>query len=139
MTDNDAKIRVIAVDDDETILDIYETGLAAGNYSVKTFSSSKQAKEYFQGMKPEDAPHVILMDIMMPGIDGISLMHDIHSMDVTAHIPIIAVSGLSDAATLNDALLFGAMDYIVKPFNMDALELKIKKAFEVYQKRAPKD
>jgi DNA-binding response OmpR family regulator len=137
MTKNE-QIRVIAVDDDETILEIYESGLTAAGYSIKTFSNPKKAKEYFAAMKPGEAPHVVLMDIMMPGIDGISLMHDIHSMDVTAHIPIIAVSGLNDAATLNDALLFGAMDYVVKPFNMEVLEPKLKKAFELSQKRAPK-
>lgn len=136
MTEND-KIRVIAVDDDETILEIYESGLAPSQYSIKTFSNPKKAKEYFQAMKPEEAPHVILMDIMMPGLDGISLMHDIHSMDAAAHVPIIAVSGLNDAATLNDALLFGAMDYIVKPFNLDVLEQKLKKAYELARKRAP--
>ena len=133
-----AKIQVVAVDDDEAILDIYETGLSAGGYAVKTFANPKKAKEYFAALKPGEAPHVILMDIMMPGIDGISLMHDIHSMDNTAHVPIIAVSGLNDAATLNDALLFGAMDYVVKPFDMAALEAKIKKAFELALKRAPK-
>jgi DNA-binding response OmpR family regulator len=137
MAENE-KIRIIAVDDDETILEIYEAGLTAGGYSIKTFSSPKKAKEHFAAMKPGEAPHVILMDIMMPGIDGISLMHDIHSMDVSAHVPIIAVSGLNDAATLNDALLFGAMDYVVKPFNMEVLEPKIKKAFELSQKREPK-
>ncbi len=132
------KIQVVAVDDDENILDIYETGLAADGYDIKTFCNPKKAKEYFAALKAGEAPHVILMDIMMPGIDGISLMHDIHSMDNTAHVPIIAVSGLSDAATLNDALLFGAMDYLVKPFDLETLELKIKKAFELAQKRAPK-
>ena len=132
------KIKVIAVDDDETILDVYETGLAADGYEIKTFSNPKTAKTYFAALKPGEAPHVILMDIMMPGIDGISLMHDIHSMDATAHVPIIAVSGLNDAATLNDALLFGAMDYMVKPFDLAALEAKIKKAFELARKRATK-
>ncbi|HBB65891.1 MAG: hypothetical protein A2X28_11070 [Elusimicrobia bacterium GWA2_56_46] len=133
-----AKIQVIAVDDDETILDVYETGLAAAGCDIKTFSNPKKAKEYFSALKSGDAPHVILMDIMMPGIDGISLMHDIHSMDGTAHVPIIAVSGLNDAATLNDALLFGAMDYVVKPFEMSVLEAKIKKAFELSLRRAPR-
>ena len=132
------KIQVIAVDDDETILDIYETALAADGYAIKTFCSPKKAKEYFSALKAGEAPHVILMDIMMPGIDGITLMNDIHSMDVTAHVPIIAVSGLNDAATLNDALLFGAMDFLVKPFDMEVLLVKIKKAYELSQKRAPK-
>lgn len=139
MTENDNKIRVTAVDDDETILEIYESGLSPDAYSVRTFSNPRKAKEHFLSLKAADAPHVILMDIMMPGIDGISLMHDIHSMDAAAHVPIIAVSGLNDAATLNDALLFGAMDYIVKPFNLDVLELKIKKAYELSLKRAPKN
>lgn len=132
-------IQVVAVDDDETILDIYEAALSTDGYAIKTFSNPKKAKEYFAGLKAGEAPHVILMDIMMPGIDGISLMHEIHSMDATAHVPIIAVSGLNDAATLNDALLFGAMDYMVKPFDMDSLEMKIKKAFELALKRAPKN
>lgn len=127
-----------AVDDDETILEIYETGLPSAGYEVRTFSDPKKARDFFAAAKPEEIPDVILMDIMMPGVDGISLMGDIRGRDAAAHVPIIAVSGLNDAATLNDALLFGAMDYIVKPFEMDALAAKIKKAAELARKRAPK-
>lgn len=132
------RIKVVAVDDDETILEIYETGLAAEGCEVRTFSEPKKAREFFSSAKPEEMPDVILMDIMMPGVDGISLMGDIRAKDAAAHIPIIAVSGLNDAATLNDALLFGAMDYMVKPFDLAALMAKIKKAAELARKRAPK-
>jgi two-component system alkaline phosphatase synthesis response regulator PhoP len=132
------RIKVAAVDDDETILEIYETGLAAAGCEVRAFSEPKKAREFFAAAKPEELPDVILMDIMMPGVDGISLMGDIRAKDSAAHIPIIAVSGLNDAATLNDALLFGAMDYMVKPFELDALMAKIKKAAELSRKRAPK-
>ncbi|OGS64069.1 MAG: hypothetical protein A3J79_14915 [Elusimicrobia bacterium RIFOXYB2_FULL_62_6] len=134
----EVKIKVLAVDDDETILDVYETGLGNSGYAIKTFSSPKKAREFLMSASPADLPDVILMDIMMPGLDGISLMHEIHSWVTTAHVPIIAVSGLNDAATLNDALLFGAMDYVVKPFEFDFLEGKIKKAAELSKKRAPK-
>jgi DNA-binding response OmpR family regulator len=65
-------------------------------------------------------------------------MGEIRSKDTAAHVPIIAVSGLNDAATLNDALLFGAMDYLVKPFDISALISKITKAAELSRKRAPK-
>ncbi len=132
------RIRVAAIDDDETILEIYETGLAAEGCEVRTFQDPKKAREFFSSAKPEDIPDVILMDIMMPGVDGISLMGDIRGREAAAHVPIIAVSGLNDAATLNDALLFGAMDYLVKPFEMEALMAKVKKAAELARKRAPK-
>ena len=132
------RIRVAAVDDDETILEIYETGLAAAGFEVTSFSDPKRAREFFAEAKPGSVPDVILMDIMMPGVDGISLMNDIRSRDAAAHVPIIAVSGLNDAATLNDALLFGAMDYLVKPFDLDTLIGKIKKAAELSRKRAQK-
>lgn len=127
---------MVAVDDDETILEIYETGIAASGCEVRTFSDPKKARGFFAEAKPEEMPDVILMDIMMPGVDGISLMGDIRSKDAAAHIPIIAVSGLNDAATLNDALLFGAMDYMVKPFAMDDLTARIKKAAELSRRRA---
>ncbi|MCK5583144.1 MAG: response regulator [Elusimicrobiales bacterium] len=129
------KIKIMAIDDDEAMLDIYETGLSAKDYEVKTFLDPKKGKEYLLSGNWE-LPDVILMDIMMPDIDGISLMKDIHSNLKTTHIPIIAVSGLNDAATLNDALLFGAMDYLVKPFSIDSLEIKIKKAWELRKKRS---
>jgi DNA-binding response OmpR family regulator len=135
---DETRIKVAAVDDDETILEIYETGLASVGFEVMTFSDPKKAREFFASAKPGSLPDVILMDIMMPGVDGISLMGDIRTHEAAAHIPIIAVSGLNDAATLNDALLFGAMDYLVKPFDLDALTAKIKKAAELSRKRAQK-
>lgn len=135
---DEPRIKVAAVDDDETILEIYETGLPSSGFEVRTFSDPKKAREFFANAKPEEIPDVILMDIMMPGVDGISLMGDIRGRETAAHVPIIAVSGLNDAATLNDALLFGAMDYMVKPFELDALVAKIKKAAELARKRAPK-
>lgn len=127
----DEKIYIVAVDDDDTILEIYESGLE--NYKLKTFLDPKEAKEFL--LSSEETPDVILMDIMMPNIDGVTLMNQLHSSDKLAAVPIIAVSGLNDAATLNDALLFGAMDYMVKPFDLAELEGKIKKAAEVRRQR----
>ena len=135
---DETRIKVVAVDDDETILEIYETGLASAGCEIRTFCEPKKAREFFKTAKAAEMPDVILMDIMMPGVDGISLMGDIRSADAAAHIPIIAVSGLNDAATLNDALLFGAMDYLVKPFDLESLMAKIRKAAELSRKRAPK-
>lgn len=125
------KQKILAVDDDHVILDIYEQCLAARGYEITCAIGPGQALKYLSA----NVPDVILMDIMMPGRDGISLMRDIRSNPKTACVPILAVSVLSDAATLNDALLFGAIDYVVKPFDMDALESKIKHALELARKR----
>ncbi|MFH1619604.1 MAG: response regulator [bacterium] len=126
--------KILAIDDDESILDIYAEGLSAKGYDIKCASTSKQGLDSIAASIPD----VILMDIMMPGQDGISLMRDILSKPDTSHVPVLAVSGLADAATLNDALLFGAVDYIVKPFDIDTLDAKIKHAMELAAKRKPK-
>lgn len=134
MTENkseDKKLFVVAVDDDDIICDMYKTGLV--EFDVEVFDNPLIAKDFL--FKSERKPDVILMDIMMPELDGISLIREIHSNDELAHIPIIAVSGLNDAASLNDAMLFGAVDYVIKPFDIEDLSNRIKKIVEKYKER----
>lgn len=126
----ETRIRIIAVDDDEGILETYEAVLAA-ICVVKTFSSPAQAKEFLDAAAPGDLPDVILMDILMPGISGLVLMSHIRSMPNTAHIPIITVSGKSDLDSVKEAILFGATDFVAKPFEFMTLRTTIKKAFEI--------
>lgn len=125
----ETRLRVIAIDDDESILETYEAVLSSV-YEMKTFSSPQQAKEFLDSAVAADIPDVILMDIMMPGISGLVLTTHIHSMPNTAHVPVIAVSAKSDEASVKDALLFGAVDFVAKPFDFVTLRAKIKKAFE---------
>ena len=120
----DKKKKILAIDDEASVCDMYERGLTALGYDVTCVSSAKKAKEALA----KSVPDVILMDIMMPDQDGISLTRDILSNAPTANIPIVMVSGLSDAATLNDALLFGAVDYLVKPFDIEVLHYKLERA-----------
>lgn len=116
-----AKRKILAVDDDASVCEIYEQGLPAIGYEVVTASSAGRAKAAIKDAKPD----LILMDIMMGDQDGISLMQEFRSNPETSHIPILMVSGLADAATLNDALLFGAVDYVVKPIDLTVLKTKI--------------
>lgn len=127
---NDKRIKVVAVDDDDAILDMYKNGLI--DFDVVVFSEPRKAKEYLNSLLPDQIPDIILMDIMMPSIDGITFIRDIRSNEKLSKIPVVAVSGLSDAATLNDALLFGAVDYVIKPFDVIDLSNRIKKIVSRY-------
>lgn len=126
-----AKKKILAVDDDAGICELFEKGLPPLGYEVVCAASGKQAKTFLE----KETPDLILMDIMMPDIDGITLTREICSNPKTAKIPILVVSGLSDAATLNDALLFGAVDYIVKPLDFGVLKQKIERIFALKDKR----
>lgn len=129
----DKILKIMVVDNDELILNMCEQGLTAKGYSVKRFINPLQAKEYlFQTTK---VPDVILIDIMMPNMDGLTLIHEFHSAGKTLNVPIIAVSTIKDAAMLTDVFIFGATDYIVKPFDIEILDRKIKRAIETTQKR----
>ena len=121
---------ILAVDDDASVCELYEEGLPHMGYDVICASSAGKAKALLKTRRPD----VILMDIMMSDQDGISLTRDIRSEPATADIPILIVSGLADAATLNDALQFGAADYLVKPVDMDILKTKLERAVALKKK-----
>ena len=121
---------ILAVDDDASVCELYEEGLPLMGYDVVCASSAGKAKALLKTRRPD----VILMDIMMSDQDGISLTRDIRSEPATADIPILIVSGLADAATLNDALQFGAADYLVKPVDMEILKTKLERAVALKKK-----
>ncbi len=125
------KKKILAVDDDASICEFYERGLKLLGYEVSVAMSAGKAKTALKGGLPD----LILMDIMMPDQDGISFTRELRNAPETSKIPIIVVSGLADAGTLNDALLFGAVDYVVKPIEIDALGAKIERVFTALEKR----
>ncbi|MDD5656860.1 MAG: response regulator [Elusimicrobia bacterium] len=127
------KKKVLAIDDDVSVCEYYETGLAALGFDVTCAPDAKHAREHLAAHRPD----VILMDVMMPETDGISLTRELRDNPKTSGIPIIVVSGLADAGTLNDALLFGAVDYMVKPIDLDVLKTKIERAAAAGDKRKP--
>jgi DNA-binding response OmpR family regulator len=66
---------------------------------------------------------------------GYSVQTFSNSVAKTSNVPLIAVSTIKDATMLTDVFIFGATDYLVKPFDIDVLDIKIKRAIETVKKR----
>jgi CheY-like chemotaxis protein len=126
-----AKKRILAVDDDASICEFYETALKLLGYDVVIAASAAAAREAIAAQRPD----LILMDIMMPEQDGISFTRELRNDRKTSDIPIVMVSGLADAGTLQDALLFGAVGYLVKPVEAEALKAKIDSTLAALEHR----
>lgn len=79
-----------------------------------------------KGKEEGDLPALILLDIMMPGMDGFELIKIVKADPLTRDIPVIFLTGLSDTKTLLEAFKLGASDYISKPFNDNELVARIR-------------
>ena len=115
--------KILIVEDDPVIREYLEQILNDLDYRVDSCSSGAEAMSKI----PETCPNLILMDILLPDADGLTLCQKIKKDDETAHIPVIMISCLSDSDTLRNASSYGASDFIVKPFNQAELKEKIEK------------
>jgi CheY-like chemotaxis protein len=79
----------------------------------------------------ERVPDLILMDLMMPVLNGFETIHALKSRPATAGIPVIAISALSRARDQEQAFQAGADDYISKPFDLDLLSAKIAQQLQL--------
>ncbi len=117
MKDTNALIYV--VEDDEGIQEVYE-GAFEDEYLVKIFSSGKEFFEVFEKVKPS----IIILDIMLPDMDGYTILTKIREID--ERVPVIIVSAKSDEISFVKGLNNGADDYMSKPFSILELMARVK-------------
>ena len=115
---------VLAIDDDKTTLALLEAQLSSLGFSVSTVSSSVKGVEIAKSFVPD----VILLDLMMPGMDGISVINALHREKTTKDIPVIVISSKHDRENVIAVMRPSVSDYIVKPYDPDRLAAKIKAA-----------
>ena len=116
-------MRVMVIDDDKVQLCLAEAALLAGGVSdIELYSDAAAA---IGGLHLSDAPYdALLLDIMMPAIDGIEACGSIRALSWCKDIPILMMTAMSDREHITAAFVAGATDYIVKPF--DALDLSMR-------------
>ncbi len=111
--------RILAIDDERQIRRSLQVNLEAKGYEVYTAESAEEAIQLMHHRLPDLA----LIDLLLPGMDGIELTKHITS---TIHIPIIILSAIGEEAKKIEALEMGADDYVTKPFSIEELTARIR-------------
>ena len=121
------------VDDDPNIALLLEMTLRKNpDYVVEKFTEGQSALDRIPGFQPD----LILLDIMMPGIDGFEVCKRIKSEDETKYISVIILSAKRDLQDKIKGMDIGADDYIVKPFNPDELLTRVQVQLRIRQLEA---
>jgi len=120
LTEQENRPVVLAVDDTPENLDVVK-GLLTPTYVVKAAVNGMMALKIAE----KQTPDLILLDIRMPQMDGYEVCRRLKANEVTASIPVIFLTGESDAASESAASAAGAVGYITKPIDPDTLLAKI--------------
>jgi DNA-binding response OmpR family regulator len=123
--------KILVVDDEDDILHFLELVLREKGYDVSTASGGHEALTKAQ----LERPHLILLDIMMPQMDGWEVLKLLRVDEETADIPVAMLSARTEAKDRVQGLQEGAIDYICKPFSLQDLLAKIETIFAQVAKR----
>jgi len=119
------KKKILVVDDEDDILNFLELVLSEKGYDVVTASGGQEALTRAQLERPD----LVLLDIMMPQMDGWEVLKLLRVDEETAEIPVAMLSARTEARDRVQGLQEGAIDYICKPFSLSELLGKIEAIF----------
>lgn len=117
------KTNILVVDDEPDLLELIDTNLTAAGFNVLTASSSQEALRQARALKPQ----LILLDIMLPELDGLEVCKMLRRDPATRSIPIVMLTARATEIDRVLGLELGADDYVTKPFSMRELVLRVKK------------
>jgi len=119
MTDENRN--VVLIIDDETANIIALTNILSTEYDV--FAAKNGADAI--ALAIEHVPDIVLLDVLMPEMDGYEVIAELKSIEKTKDIPVIFITGLNNAEAEKKGLALGASDYMSKPFNPDIVKLRV--------------
>lgn len=108
--------RVLVVDDDRDVVEILREFLSAKGYEVLTANDGAEALRKVK----EERPHLILLDIQMPRMDGLEVLRQLRQID--QEVGVIMITGVNEQEIARKAMELGAFDYIMKPLDLPYLE-----------------
>jgi two-component system phosphate regulon response regulator PhoB len=114
--------KILIVDDEEDIIELLSYNLSREGYRVEGVQSGEQAIEKVRSVQPD----IIVLDLMLPGIDGLEVCRILKNDPAAAYIPIIMLTAKGEDADIVAGLELGADDYITKPFSPRILLARIR-------------
>ena len=117
--------KVLVVDDDPAMRDVLERILETENLTVYTAIDGKEALQKTLSLKPD----LLLLDINMPNLDGLTLCKAIRSGKDTQNIAIIIITGHTTRGRVEECMEAGADDYLAKPFKVEELVMRVHAMF----------
>jgi len=127
-------LKILVVDDEEDLLELLRFNLAGEGFSVLCAATGEEALDKVK----EDAPDLILLDLMLPGIDGLEVAGRLKSQATTKEIPIVMLTAKGEEGDIVKGLEMGADDYMTKPFSRKVLAARIRAVLRRRQEK-PKD
>jgi two-component system alkaline phosphatase synthesis response regulator PhoP len=118
-----AAAKILAVDDEPELTDLMHYHLVRAGYQVTTAANGWEAIHAIRA----DRPDIILLDLMLPDLDGFGVCEILRREAATATIPIIIVSAWASTDSRNLGLELGALDYITKPFSPQELVERVNR------------
>jgi two-component system phosphate regulon response regulator PhoB len=116
------KQKILAVDDEEDILELLRFNLTKEGFAVVCAASGEEALKSALSNKPD----LVLLDLLLPGMDGLEVARRLKKDEVTKDIPVIMVTARGEEADIVTGLEVGAEDYITKPFSRKVLIARVR-------------
>ena len=130
-----AKEKILAVDDEEDILELLRFNLSREGYQVSCASSGEEALRLVQS----EIPDLIVLDLMLPGIDGLEVTRRLKNDPITKHIPIVMLTAKGEEADIVAGLELGADNYVTKPFSPRILVARVRAVLRRKVQEAPEE
>lgn len=118
---------ILLAEDDAFVRDVYSTRLENEGYSLTTVTDGRAVIKHLQ----ENIPDAILLDIMMPYMDGMEVLEELQKNEKWKDIPVLMLTNLSEKENIQKALKLGAKDYLIKShFTPSEIVTKVNLLFE---------
>ena len=118
----DQKPKVLVVDDEPFNVDYLEQELEGSNYEIVSASNGREALDKIHSQRPD----LVLLDLMMPVLDGFAVLAQLKADPDLREIPVIIISAANDSRSIVKGIKQGAEDYLTKPIDENLLIKKLK-------------